>query len=662
MNYKSYLWGALASCAAPLFGQEITSPDGHLAVHLATTAEGIPEYCITLDADTMLAPSPLGLRTTIGDYTRSLCPIGLSEVREVRDHYTLRNAKKSDISYLAHEATYTLADSSGHEVLSITFRVDANNVAFRYRIAAQKERLHCLVTAEATAFTLPSGSTTFLCPQMAPNSGFAHTAPSYETFYSYDQEPGDNGDGWGYTFPALFKCGSRGWLLVSETAVDGNYCASRLEGGNGARYRIAYPDPEEFGGVGQAAPGVMLPGCTPWRTVTVGRTLKPLAETTVMWDLVQPHYTAAEEFRYGRSVWSWIIRMDRSCNYDEQKEYIDFAADLGWEYILIDALWDQNIGKERIEELVRYAASRGIGVFLWYNSNGYWNDAPQGPRGKMHRMQERRQEMEWLQKIGVKGLKVDFFGGDKQQAMQLYEDILVDANEHGLMIIFHGCTIPRGWERMFPNFVACEAVRASENLSFGQHDNDIEAESGTMHPIVRNAIGNMDFGGSALNRHYSTDNRRGKTRRTSDVYALATAILFQSPIQNFALAPNNLTDAPTWAIDFMKRVPTTWDDLCFLEGYPGKYLVMARRHGADWYVAGINAEPTPKHLTLHLPMFAAGERVTLYDDTSAQPSNDTNATPSTKQTVTARKVSKKQTIEVTIPTNGGFVIVGTDAQ
>ncbi len=631
--------------ATLLAADTLTSPDGHLSVLLDVTADGVPTYSVLLDADTLICPSPLGLTTSLGDFTHGLTLLSASEPTVVSDHYTLRNAKKSDLSYAAREATYAFATADGRRVWDVTFHVDDHNVAFRYTLAAPKGKLHCLVDAEATTFTLPAEATTFLCPQMLPNTGFANTAPSYETFYTYDDAMGQNGQGMGYTFPALFRCGSKGWVMMSETDVDGSYCASRLVSAGGSAYRVAYPPMEEFGGVGQAAPGVMLPGSTPWRTLTVGRTLQPIAETTIMWDLVTPRYAASEKYRYGRSVWSWIIRMDSSCNFDEQKEYIDFAADLGWEYILIDALWDTQIGRDKVEELVRYAAGRGVGVFLWYNSNGYWNDAPQGPRGRMHRLRERREEMDWMQALGVKGIKVDFFGGDKQMAMQLYEDILYEANAHHLMVIFHGCTIPRGWERMFPNFVACEAVRASENLSFGQHDCDVEAQCGTMHPILRNAIGNMDFGGSALNKHYSTDNRRGKTRRTSDVYALATAILFQSPIQNFALAPNNLTDAPAWAIDFMRQVPTTWDDVRFLDGYPGRYLVMARRAGDRWYVAGINAESQPLRLTLTLPMFSPRQQVTVYDDTQTA-----------DQTVRKQTLSKRQTLEVTLPTNGGVVI------
>ena len=256
-------------------------------------------------------------------------------------------------------------------------------------------------------------------------------------------------------------------------------------------------------------------------------------------------------------------------------------------------------------------------------------------------MIERRKEMAWLKKVGVKGLKIDFVGSDKQQTMQLYEDILADANDYGLMIIFHGCTLPRGWERMYPNFVACEAVRASENLSFSQNDNNIEALAATIHPVLRNAVGNMDFGGSALNKFYSKNNQRGNHRVTTDVYALATAILFQTPVQNFALAPNNLTDAPAWAIDFMKAVPTTWSNIRFIDGYPGRYIIMARQAtDGKWYLAGVNATKEPLKVTLSLSMFPAGTDVTLY-------LNDSKTTG---------RVNKKQTLTVTIPTNGGVVV------
>ena len=193
---------------------------------------------------------------------------------------------------------------------------------------------------------------------------------------------------------------------------------------------------------------------------------------------------------------------------------------------------------------------------------------------------------------------------------------------------------------MYPNYVASEAILASENLHFSQGFCDNEArDCGAMYPFTRNVVGSMDFGGSALNKFYSADNKRGTQRKTTDVYALATAVLFQSAVQHFALAPNNLTDAPAWAIDFMKQVPTTWDEVRFIDGYPGQYVIMARRTGSKWYVAGVNATDKPLRQTLTLPMFSEGS-VQLYQ-------NDQ---------LTTVKLSKKKTVKIDIPTNGGVVI------
>ncbi len=635
----------LAACTA-MQAQEVTSPDGRLKVNVGCE-NGSAFYSVVLDKDTLIRQSPIGLKTSIGDYTKGLRYNRVGDVSKVSEQYTMPNAKKANISYEANERQYEFSARDGKaSSFVLTMRVDNNNVAFKYTVNTYRDRKACLVEDEITGYTFPKETRTFLCPQMTPQTGFARTAPSYETFYEYDAEMGKNGHGRGFTFPALFRVGDKGWVMLSETNVGGNYCGSRIESTGADSYGIAYPEAGEFGGVGSSAPGIMLPGDTPWRTITVGRTLKPIAETTIQWNLVKPQYEAKYDYKYGRSAWSWIIRMDASCNFDEQKEYVDFAANMGWEYLLVDALWDSNIGYERMEELSRYAQSKGVSLFLWYNSNGYWNDAPQGPRGKMHRLIDRRKEMAWLQKAGIKGLKIDFVGSDKQQTMQMYEDILSDANDYGLMIIFHGCTLQRGWERMYPNFISCEAVRASENLAFGQHDNDIEALAGTIHPVLRNAVGNMDFGGSALNKRYSKGNDRGTTRKTSDVYALATAILFQTPVQNFAVAPNNMTDAPAWAIDFMKKVPVEWQDMKFIEGYPGKYVVMARQHQGKWYVAAINADKQPLKLNINLNgMFNAGETVSLYTDNEKL-----------EGSVADVKVAKNKSIKVTVPCNGGAVI------
>ena len=251
-----------------------------------------------------------------------------------------------------------------------------------------------------------------------------------------------------------------------------------------------------------------------------------------------------------------------------------------------------------------------------------------------------------MQKNGILGIKVDFFGGDKQPMMQLYEDILTDANDFGIQVIFHGCTLPRGWERMYPNYVASEAVLASENLHFGQGACDAEARNACIHPFLRNTVGSMDFGGSTLNKRYNADNQHGTVRRTSDVYALATAVLFQSAVQHFAMAPNNLTDAPVWAVDFMKQVPTTWDETRFIDGYPGKFVIMARRCGDKWFVVGVNAEQQALKKTITLPMFEKGTSLRVY-------TNDDQLAGSVKTV----KQNKKKQLTITIPCNGGLVIV-----
>ena len=581
----------------------------------------------------------------IGDFSSGMSLEKNVSTNKIDETYELASIKQSKVRYVANEAVFSFTQQ-GKTIYDVIFRISNNDVAFKYKMYPQGEALSCVIRKEATGFAFPDGTTTFLCPQSKPMGGFARTSPSYETSYTADDVAGKNGWGEGYTFPCLFRNGDNGWVLVSETGVNGGYCASRLLGHKGGVYTIGFPQEGEANGNGTVSPGIALPGETPWRTVTVGKTLAPIVETTVPFDVVKPLYPAKGEYTYGRGSWSWIIGMDGSTNYKEQLRYIDFSAAMGYQSVLVDALWDKQIGRDKIEELAKYGKDKGVALYLWYNSNGYWNDAPQTPRGIMDNAIARRKEMKWMQSIGIRGIKVDFFGGDKQMTMQLYEDILSDANEYGLLVIFHGCTLPRGWERMYPNFASSEAVLASENLHFSQGSCDHEAFNATLHPFIRNTVGSMDFGGSALNKYYNADNApRGSRRVTSDVYALATAVLFQSPVQHFALAPNNLTDAPSWAIDFMKEVPTTWDEVRFIDGYPGKYVILARRHGDKWYIAGVNAQKETLKLKVNLPMFSNGEKVRLFSDDKALQGD-----------VKQIEIGKKQELQLAIPCNGGVLI------
>jgi len=254
--------------------------------------------------------------------------------------------------------------------------------------------------------------------------------------------------------------------------------------------------------------------------------------------------------------------------------------------------------------------------------------------------------MAWMQSIGIKGIKVDFFGGDKQQTLQLYEDILADANEYGLTVIFHGCTLPRGWERMYPNFVGSEAVLASENLIFTQDANDNEAFNATLHPFIRNAVGAMDFGPVLLNKRHNRENNGGTTRKTTETFQLATAVLFQTPVQNFGLTPNNLLDMPAHVIDFMKQVPTVWDETRFVDGYPGKYVVLARRKKEQWYIAAVNAEGKEKTIEVALPMLS--EKVVQYI-------GDNKSRGSEQKTI---RLSREKTVKVILQPGGGAILIG----
>lgn len=621
----------------------VASPDGQLKVTISAT-DGLPFYNVSYKGKTMLEPSPLGLKTNEGDFSSNLKYIGKEEAK-IDKQYTQTRIKQKQVHYVANTLTCSF-ENPQQKKLSVVFQVSNNNIAFRYELPAWGERRSCVVEKEATGFNFPAVTTTFLSPMMAPMAGFARTTPSYESGYEADGPLGKSTrNSEGYVFPGLFHVGTDGWVLVSETGVSSLYCASHLsDGTKDGLYTIEYPNPKQNNGYGSTGAAIGLPGVTPWRTLTVGETLKPIVETTIPFDVVEPLYEPSQQYKFGRSTWSWIVWQDASMNYDDQLKYIDLAAALKYEYILMDALWDKNIGKERMKELLQYAKSKGVDVFLWYNSNGPFNDAPQTPLNKMNTSIERKKEMKWLKEVGVKGLKVDFFGGDKQETIGLYENILSDANDYGLMIIFHGATLPRGWERMYPNFVGSEAVLASEMLIFSQGVRESEAFFATLHPFIRNAVASMEFGGVLLNKFLVKSNEKRNKRLTTDAFQLATSVLFQNPVQMFGLTPNNLTDVPAFEIEFMKTVPTTWDETAFIDGYPGKYAVIARRHAGQWFVAGVNAEKSQKELTVELPMLA-GKKVQLYAD-------NPNGEPYTKEV----EVKKNGELKLIMQSGGGFVI------
>jgi len=644
MKIRNLFLFTLSSTVMGGWAADIASPSGNLKVTTGLDVNGTPLYTVTLNGKKVIDNAPLGIVTDFADLSKGMKE-GKLTINMDKRSYTQDKIKKSHIDVNATNAVLEYTGDEGKK-LNIQWHVADNGVAFRYYVPRQNGKGSMVVKEEISSFAFPEGTTTFLTSQSDPMIGWKRTKPSYEEYYVVDAPMNQRSEyGHGYTFPALFKTPESVWTLVTETGVDGYYCGSHLSDFENGKYTIAFPMSGENNGNGSSSPGVALPGYTPWRVMAIGEDLAPIVETTLPWDLVEPKYATSRPARPAKGTWSWILWQDGSINYDDQVKYIDFAAEMGYDNVLIDNWWNNNIGERRMEELIKYAHGKGVNPILWYSSSGHWNDIEQGPINRMDRPIERKKWMKWMRDNGVDAIKVDFFGGDKQETFRLYEDILSDAADYGIDVVFHGCTLPRGWERMYPNFVGSEAVLASENMIFDQKFCDKEALHATLHPFIRNSAAIMEYGGSFLNKRMNKGNDGGNVRRTTDAFQLAVAVLFQNPVQNFALAPNNLTDAPAVALDFMKKVPTTWDDTKYIAGYPGQYAVVARRHGDTWYVAGVSNLDKPVKLEIALPMFAKGQKLQMI--------NDNKKGEPVKTELTVKNPAK---VAVTLNPSSGFVI------
>ena len=653
----------LAALCAQANNYTVKSPDGKLQVNVECEG-GKVSYTVDYEGKQMLTRSALGLVANYGDFSQNLTMGKLTDMGVEHVAYDESRIKKAHVEKDVVEAYIGFLNEK-KDSMTLHLHVSNNDMAYRYELIRPKKDnpKSVIIYKEVSGFNFPQQTTTFLCPQITPMTGWERTKPSYEEEYTPDAPMNVKSQfGVGYTFPCLFKVGEDGWALVSETGVTSGYPGSRLSDYDPEHgYTIAFPQKGENNGIGSEYAGIPLPGKTPWRTITVGKTLAPIVETTIPYDVVAPLYEPSINYKPARYTWSWLIWQDNSVNYDDQIKMIDVAAAQGYEAVLVDGCWDTQIGYGRIEELSKYAQSKGVKLMLWYNSNGFENDAPQTPRQVMNNSIARKRDMAWMKKIGVCGIKVDFFGGDKQETMKLYEDILSDANDYGLEVIFHGCTMPRGWERMYPNYVASEAALASENVYFTDYHAKKEAFEMTMHPFSRNAVGSFDWGGVMMNKYMSRDNKSRHQRFTSDVFEMATAITNQSSVNCVCLYPNNLEDVPQWELDWLKAVPTAWEDVKFIAGYPTQYAVVARKASSangstaqksngKWFVGGLNATDKPLTLTLDLPMFA-GKTVEYLTDMPKKKGE--KFFTSVKKTL---KVGKDGKAKVTIQPMGGIVI------
>jgi alpha-glucosidase len=487
------------------------------------------------------------------------------------------------------------------------FRVSNDGVAFRYEVKGAKPARKQFLS-EATSFSFAPGAKAWLQPMQVAKTGWMNTNPAYEEHYQREIAVGTAAPtAAGWVFPALFRTGDT-WVALTEASMDGSFHASRLaaESPNG-RYKLGTPAAAEVftdGALLAAAQGELV---TPWRVIALG-SLRTIVESTLGTDLAAPA-TAFDAARVkpGHASWSWGLLKDDGTVFDVQKKFVDHAADMHWDYTLVDADWDRKIGDMKMRELVAYGATKNVGILVWYNSSGAWNKTEYSPKGALLTREARVREFARLRDMGIKGVKIDFFAGDGKSMIAYYLDILDDAARAGLLVNFHGATLPRGWSRTWPNLMTAEAVRGFEFTTFFQADQDAVARHAAMLPFTRNLFDPMDFTPMAFTGIPNIE------RKTRNGFELAESVLFLSGIQHFAETPEGMATVPAYVKGFLQALPRSWDETRFVDGYPGRHVVIARRSGKAWYLAGLNADDGDKPLELDLSFMGKRSGVLIAD-------------------------------------------------
>jgi hypothetical protein len=630
----SNVWGKAQQVA------QLQSPDKSLVLNVFLSASGEVQYRIQKSGVNIIQPSVLGMMMKSHDFTQRMKLAAKSKPERITDNYQTKNAKKSSIQYQANQLVLSFINKE-EKKMDIIFRLSNDGLAFRYSFPWIKNKE--TIIKEHSSFAFDKKARAWLQPMSEAKTGWQQCHPSYEEHYLQNIPVGTLSplkSGWVY--PALFKTNDT-WVLITEAALDGTYCGTRLINDSASSvYSIGFADPREVFTGGGYLPVNNKRWLTPWRIITIG-SLKTIAESTLGTDLAPAAITIDHSFiKPGKASWSWINSKDDNITFTEQQKYIDYAADMRWQYCLVDAAWDVKIGYDSIKILSDYAAKKNVGLLLWYNSAGDWNTVAYTPKDKLLTKEGREEEFSRLQSIGIKGVKIDFFGGDGQSMIQYYIDILNDAAKHKLLVNFHGATLPRGWQKTYPHLMTTEAIYGMEMVTFDQHAADVQANHCAMLPFTRNAFDPMDFTPMNLTGLTSSN----CTRKTTPAFELALSVLFLSGIQHFAQAPEGMTKVSDDVKLFLKTLPDYWDDVKFLEGYPGKYAVIARRSGNRWYIAGINGEKNEKKVSLDLTSFRK-IKATLFTDGAAG--------ELLSKTISNTATQKKS--DIMLKANSGFVIV-----
>ncbi len=603
-------WSSFFLAFVAFAGQWVVdSPNGNVEVVVRTTPSA-PDGTVGLEFQVlrkaaqgqtvrMLGPGALGFVFDRAPQADRIQRVQAGRLREITHLYTLLHGKRRRCRNRGRELTLHCQSVGGIQ-WDLVVRAYNDGVVFQYRFLEPKGWIG-EVLKEQTVFRFPSKARLW----MAPAAKITKYSPAYEEYYRNGIPPtAESPYGLGWSFPVLFEVPG-GWGLVTESGYFPQAYGSRLasvprDGG----YRVELPSPEEGNGYGRARPQVRFPWTTPWRVVIVGDRPGAIVESTLVTDVAPPcRLKQTDWIRPGRVAWSWWSDPKSPLDAEKQKRFIDLAAEMGWEYVLVDANWTR-MERGNLFEVLEYAKQKGIGGWLWYNSGGPHNVVTEKPCGMMFFRSVRRFEMDWLKKIGVCGVKVDFFQSDKQEIFRLYQEILEDAARARLMVNFHGCTLPRGWERAYPNLMSMEAVRGEECYIYDSEYPDRAPVQNTILPFTRNAVGPMDYTPCGF-----TD--RTYRRKTTWAHELALTVLFESGLLHFCDAPRGYHQLPEFARAFLQEVPVVWDEVRVLDGEPGRFVILARRAGSKWYVAGVNGTSQPQRWQVNLSSLLSGRKATM---------------------------------------------------
>ena len=545
-------------------------------------------------------------------------------VKAVKDSYTMIGGKRRECSNEANETTYLYIDNIGRQQ-SLTVRAYNDGVAFHYALDGLQ---HTRPAEDLTTYRIPEGTKRWMQKWTEP----------YEEFFPLATTGEKENRRWGY--PALIQPSDNVFALISEAGIERWNSASSLHNDrNRELYRVVM-DVNQQNATGRWT--------SPWRVIIVGK-LEDVVASTLVTDVSEPCRIEDTSWIKPGSV-SWIYWAYNHGSNDCQiiRQYVDMAVDMHWPYVLIDAEWDEMKNGGSIEDAIRYALARGIKPLLWYNSSTAWLKAwgAPGPHERLNAPELREREFAWLERMGVAGVKIDFFAGDKQETMEYCIDLLECAARHHLLVNFHGATIPRGWQRTYPNLMSVEAVYGAEWYNNNATLTPKAAAHNATLPFTRNVIGPMDYTPCTF-----SDSQHPHI--TTHAHELALSLLFESPLLHWADKPESYLAQPRDVRDFMSALPTTWDETRLLGGYPGEWVVIARRQGNKWYIAGINGKDTAQTLSFDTSILPKG-RYTLFTD---KPGYKGELPANNPEPWSIKKGKGKGPSRVTCQPRGGFVYV-----